>query len=121
MIRYYTAALALACLTGCQTLSNPLAWSSEDQALFTVNLACHAWDYRQTEWALEQNGRYYEGNPLVGKSPGDERLAATKVAAGVVTYAWGTYETKHRTEVLSVLTLLCAGVIAHNYSEGARP
>lgn len=106
-----------AALTGCAT--GPLAsWSRTDQALFAVNLGCHGVDYWQTEWALE-NG-YEEGNPLLGSHPSDEKLLAGKAVAGALAW-WAGRDDEKRTASLIALTVPCLAIVAHNYSEGARP
>lgn len=118
---YSTAAGALLGY-GLLKLTEPgfLPWQPRDKALLAANFGCHAWDYRQTEWALEQGG-FREGNPLMGDSPSDEKLAAQKAVAMAVVYGWGHFETEHRTAALAALLVPCLAVIGHNYSEGARP
>lgn len=101
-------------LTGCASAP----WSPADKAMLGFNVACHAMDYRQTEWAME-NG-YTEVNPLMGDSPSDESLLATKLATQVLIYG-AANTSKNRAVTLGLALVPCVAAVAHNYSEGARP
>lgn len=91
-----------------------------DKAMLGFNVACHAVDYRQTEWAME-NG-YTEINPVMGESPSDDRLLGTKLATQALIYgAAHTSRAENRALMLGVALLPCVAGVVHNYNEGARP
>ena len=118
MTRLLAAALFMiwAAVSGCSTLQ----WARQDQALFAVNLGCHAWDYAQTSWAMDRGG-FTEANPLLGESPSDERLLVFKSAVAGASWWMADQAGDKRTTSLITLTATCLAVVAHNYSEGARP
>jgi uncharacterized protein YceK len=105
-----------ATLSGCASFK---AWDREDRALYAFNLGCHAIDYAQTSWAIEHG--YVEANPLLGESPSNDRLAASKLAAGALTWWVADSASDDRTRTLLTMTGACLAVLAHNHSEGARP
>ena len=100
--------------------SHPFAgWSQRDKALFATNLTCNAVDAWQTSWAMGEDG-FKEGNPLLGDDPSEKKIIGFKLVGAGVTY-WAASDPENRTYALMLMTVPCIAVLAHNYSEGARP
>jgi hypothetical protein len=93
-------------------------WTRSAKAMLGLNVACNTLDYAQTDWAMEHG--YTEGNPVLGESPSDGRILATKVATQALIYRLAD-GTENRTLTLALALAPCLAVVAHNYSEGARP
>jgi hypothetical protein len=101
-------------LTGCASAP----WTATDKALLGFTVACHAVDYAQTEWGVE-NG-YTEMNPLMGDAPSDGRILGTKLAMQALIVGAADYS-ENRAVSLGLALVPCVAAVAHNYSLGARP
>lgn len=118
------AAVLLLCslmLSGCASLAGTFdGWRPRDRALYDAGVACIVADYLQTESALD-SGQFAEGNPLVGRSPSDERLAAiTGVRAGAYFVLADSLAPAHRTLAFSLALLPCVATVSHNHAIGVR-
>lgn len=109
--------LAALLLTGCS------AWQPRDQRAFAFAAACHAVDLMQTDWALEQGGRFKEGNPLLGDNPSDNELMAVKALALGATWWLAEFSVAPEARWKAILfsTIPCLAAVAWNYEQGARP
>lgn len=107
--------MAAGLLAGCAPTQ---PWTRTAKAMLGVNIACNTADYAQTEWAMEHG--YTEVNPLLGDSPSDGRILATKVATQALIYRLAD-GTDNRTLTLALALAPCIAAVAHNWSEGARP
>lgn len=101
-------------LTGCASAP----WSPTDRALLGFTVACHAVDYAQTAWGVE-NG-YTEMNPLMGDAPSDGRILATKLVTQALVVGAADHS-RNRTLTLGLALVPCVAAVAHNYSLGVRP
>jgi len=69
-------------------------WTEQEKLLGSVALALHATDVAQTSYGLRQG--YHEMNPLLGRHPHEDKLAAFFVLSSLATYYYLNEYEEHR-------------------------
>ena len=122
--------VTLLLLSGCASVKPNEKWSDESVTLYTTWASLSLLDARQT-FHMEEYRMYYdrlepityahEVNPLVGKSPTQDRVIMVKVLSGVLMYfGLNKMKEKNRKKALTYLNAFYFIVVLHNASLGLR-
>ena len=128
----WLAIVILLLLSGCASVSPKTneKWSDESITLATTLTSLSVLDARQT-FHMEEYRMYYdrlepityahEVNPLVGKSPTQDRVIMVKVLSGALMYfGLNKMKEKNRKKALTYLNAFYFIVVLHNASLGLR-
>lgn len=103
-------------------------WTNKEKAEFATYTSLSIIDYKQTEWALDQNRKqgiyqYTELNPLLGSNPSDEKLMVA-TALQVAYYYWMIGADSEDKKYLRFVRGFASGIrvmaVIHNDRIGAR-
>ena len=103
-------------------------WTNKEKAEFATYTSLSIIDYKQTEWALDQNRKqgiyqYTELNPLLGSNPSDEKLMVA-TALQVAYYYWMIGADSEDKKYLRFVRGFASGIrvmaVIHNDGIGAR-
>ena len=119
-------------LSGCASVTPKTneKWSDESVTLYTTWASLSLLDARQT-FHMEEYRMYYddlepityahEVNPLIGKSPTQDRVIMVKVLSGALMYfGLNKMKEKNRKKALTYLNVFYFMVVLHNASLGLR-
>lgn len=97
----YLIALWLCCLMNVSLAENK-PWTEQEKLLGATALTLHAVDVAQTSYGI-RNG-FHEMNPLMGRHPHEDKLAAFFVLSSLATYYYLDNNPEHRT--VSLYTII---------------
>ena len=117
-------------LSICQAQNVKEKWSPESVTLFTTLQSLSILDAKQT-FHMEEYRMYYDDlepisyaheiNPLIGKSPTQDRVVMVKVLSGSLTYyGLNKMKEKNRKKALIGFNVFYFIVVLHNASLGLR-
>ena len=115
-------------LSGCASVSPSEQWSDESITLATTLTGLSMIDAKQT-FMMDEYRSYHdriepityahEVNPLMGKSPTNDRIVVVKLLSGALTfYGLNKMKEKNRKRVLMYLNVFYLLVVIHNNSLG---
>ena len=96
-------------------ISGCASWSTHDKMLAVASFGASYADYHTTRDILDNGG--YEMNPLIGKHPSNEKLAAYMLTTQLITIAIAHFWEDYRTEILMGKTFINTGCAVHNNGE----
>ena len=124
----WLAIVILLLLSGCASVTPNERWSDESITLATTLTGLSMIDAKQTSMMDEYRSYFdeiepisyaHEVNPLMGKSPTNDRVVVVKLLSGALTlYGLNKMKEKNRKKALSWLNVFYLIVVMHNNSLG---
>ena len=124
----WLAIVILLLLSGCASVTPNERWSDESITLATTLTGLSMIDAKQTSMMDEYRSYFdeiepisyaHEVNPLMGKSPTNDRVVVVKLLSGALTlYGLNKMNEKNRKRALMYLNVFYLIVVIHNNSLG---
>ena len=124
----WLAIVILLLLSGCASVTPNERWSDESITLATTLTGLSMIDAKQTSMMdayrsyfaeIEPISYAHEVNPLMGKSPTNDRVVVVKLLSGALTlYGLNKMKEKNRKRALMYLNIFYLLVVIHNNSLG---
>ena len=124
----WLAIVILLLLSGCASVTPNERWSDESITLATTLTGLSMIDAKQTSMMDEYRSYFdeiepisyaHEVNPLMGKSPTNDRVVVVKLLSGALTlYGLNKMKEKNRKRALMYLNVFYLIVVMHNNSLG---
>ena len=124
----WLAIVILLLLSGCASVTPNERWSDESITLATTLTGLSMIDAKQTSMMDEYRSYFdkiepissaHEVNPLMGKSPTNDRVVVVKLLSGALTlYGLNKMKEKNRKRALMYLNVFYLIVVIHNNSLG---
>ena len=124
----WLAIVILLLLSGCASVTPNERWSDESITLATTLTGLSMIDAKQTSMMDEYRSYFdeiepisyaHEVNPLMGKSPTNDRVVVVKLLSGALTlYGLNKMKEKNRKRALMYLNVFYLLIVLHNNSLG---
>ena len=96
-------------------------WSDADRYREAAYLTLHVADWAQTRYAMRQEHGFREANPILGNHPHENKIDVFAIMTALA-HVWVAHiiPKKHRNVFQYVSIGIKVGIVANNYSVGAK-